>query len=400
MLSRWMLSCGVSIALSVAAQAQDAAPEAPAATEAPQASGSPDGSGNAAGQPAATAPEIAAPNPEFQKLYTEWVELMKTMRTLQLEYKSVEPDKRLAVETQFNQLRDQGDEMLVKLKAMSEEHYKADPEKHVDAGQFLATMGMYALNRDQYEEAARVFQLLIDNNYPNKGVYNYAGSVAFILGDLDSAAKYFLVADEAGQLTDDGKNYQLRLEEFKAAWEAEQAIREKEAQADDLPRVKLTTDKGDIVLELFENEAPNTVANFIHLVEKGYYNGTPFHRVLQNFMAQGGDPKGDGTGGPGYRIACEYVNPNFRKHFRGSLSMAKEEAPDTGGSQFFITFVPTSNLDGKHTVFGRVIEGLDVVTAIRRRDPSKPNPPTPDKIVTATVVRKRNHEYKPATLPE
>ena len=113
----------------------------------------------------------------------------------------------------------------------------------------------------------------------------------------------------------------------------------------------IKTNKGDIEVELFENEAPNTVANFITLVEKGFYNGLSFHRVLPNFMAQGGDPKGDGTGGPGYTIADECSGPNHRLHFRGSLSMAKEARPDTGGSQFFITFVPTSHLDGIHTVF-------------------------------------------------
>ncbi len=392
MLSRWMLGGALTFSLAGAAVAQDP-PAAP-----PTSSGATDSSA----QPAATQPTVptAAPDPEFQKRFDEWRGLMQQMRKLQLEYKSVEEPRRIEIEKEFNQFRDQGDEMVVKLKSMAETRYLADPQKHIDSAQFIATMGMYSLNRDQYEEALRMFQLLIDTNYPNKGIYNYAAIAAFILGDVETAEKYFPIADEAGALTDDGKNYQLRMEQYKADWEAEKAIREKEAQADDLPRVKLTTEEGDIVLELFENEAPNTVANFISLVEKGYYNGTPFHRVLEHFMAQGGDPKGDGSGGPGYRIACECVNPNFRKHFRGSLSMAKQDAVDTGGSQFFITFVPTTTLDGKHTVFGRVIEGMDVVGRIQRRDPEKANPPTPDKIVTATVVRKRPHEYKPTTLPE
>jgi cyclophilin family peptidyl-prolyl cis-trans isomerase len=157
--------------------------------------------------------------------------------------------------------------------------------------------------------------------------------------------------------------------------------------------VGLTTDKGDIVLELFENEAPNTVANFISLVEKKHYDGTPFHRVLQNFMAQGGDPTGTGRGGPGYHIPCECYRDDYRHHFRGSLSMA-HAGRDTGGSQFFITFRPTPNLDNRHTCFGRVIEGHDVLAKIQRRDPTGANPPEPDRIVKAEVLRKRNHAYK------
>ena len=129
----------------------------------------------------------------------------------------------------------------------------------------------------------------------------------------------------------------------------------------------IETDKGDIVLELFENDAPNTVANFVKLINKGYYNGLTFHRVIPNFMIQGGCPVGNGTGGPGYTIKCE-INP--KKHLTGTLSMA-HAGKDTGGSQFFITHSPQPHLDGVHTVFGHVIEGMDVVNAIRQGDVMK-----------------------------
>ncbi|NMG23056.1 peptidylprolyl isomerase, partial [Brasilonema bromeliae] len=157
-----------------------------------------------------------------------------------------------------------------------------------------------------------------------------------------------------------------------AVSQEERAIREKEAKADDLPRVKLSTTEGDMVVELYENEAPNTVANFVSLVEKGFYNGLTFHRVLEDFMAQGGDPTGTGSGGPGYNIPCECYQPNARKHFPATLSMA-HAGRDTGGSQFFITFVQTKHLDGKHTVFGRVIEGQEVLDKLQRIDPSSPS---------------------------
>jgi cyclophilin family peptidyl-prolyl cis-trans isomerase len=181
----------------------------------------------------------------------------------------------------------------------------------------------------------------------------------------------------------------------KKAWAEEKELRAAEAKADDLPRVKFTTNKGVIVMELYENEAPETVGNFISLVEKKYYDGLTFHRVLPNFMAQGGCPKGDGTGGPGYTIFCESTKPEHRNHFAGTLSMAKTAMKDTGGSQFFLTFRRTSHLDGMHTVFGRVIEGLDVVENIQRINPGRSGGVSPDKIVKAEVVRKRDHEYKP-----
>ena len=129
----------------------------------------------------------------------------------------------------------------------------------------------------------------------------------------------------------------------------------------------IETDKGNIVLELFENDAPNTVANFVKLINKGYYNGLKFHRVIPNFMIQGGCPVGNGTGGPGYTIKCE-INPH--KHLTGTLSMA-HAGKDTGGSQFFITHSPQPHLDGVHTVFGQVIEGMDVVNTIRQGDVMK-----------------------------
>jgi cyclophilin family peptidyl-prolyl cis-trans isomerase len=222
------------------------------------------------------------------------------------------------------------------------------------------------------------------------------------IGDFDAAEKYLGMANKDGyyrlkqpndEMADLGKRFLSNLENLKKSWDKEQRIRRAEAVADDLPRVLIKTNKGDIEVELFENEAPNTVANFIALVDKGFYNGLTFHRVLPGFMAQGGDPQGDGLGGPGYTIPDECNQPNHRLHFRGSLSMAKETRPDTGGSQFFITFAPTSHLDGIHTVFGRVIKGIDVLAKIQRRDPNATNPPDPDKIIEAKVLRKRPHEY-------
>ena len=126
------------------------------------------------------------------------------------------------------------------------------------------------------------------------------------------------------------------------------------------------TSRGEIVCELFAKDAPNTVNNFVFLAQDKFYDGTVFHRVIPDFMIQGGDPTGTGRGDPGYRFNDEFkVNPH--KHQVGSLSMANA-GPNTNGSQFFITHVATNWLDGKHTVFGRVLSGQDVVNAIQQGD--------------------------------
>lgn len=125
------------------------------------------------------------------------------------------------------------------------------------------------------------------------------------------------------------------------------------------------TDRGPIRIELAADKAPLTVANFVNLAKRGFYDGLNFHRVIADFMVQGGCPEGSGRGGPGYRFEDE-ANDGLR-HERGVLSMANA-GPNTNGSQFFITHVPCGWLDGKHTVFGKVVEGLDVVDAVRQGD--------------------------------
>ncbi len=133
------------------------------------------------------------------------------------------------------------------------------------------------------------------------------------------------------------------------------------------------TSKGSIRAKLFAKEAPVTVNNFVFLAHQGYFDGTTFHRVIKNFMVQGGDPTGTGTGGPGYRIKDEF-HPNLRHDRAGILSMANA-GPNTGGSQFFITHTATPWLDNRHAVFGEVVEGMDVVHAIRERDPQRDRQP-------------------------
>ncbi len=131
-------------------------------------------------------------------------------------------------------------------------------------------------------------------------------------------------------------------------------------------RVQIETTRGSVEVELYPQYAPKTVNNFVFLAREGFYDGVTFHRVINNFVIQGGDPTGTGTGGPGYRFEDEVKN-NPLKHETGVLSMANS-GPNTNGSQFFITHSPQPHLNGKHTVFGKVIKGMDVINAIRQGD--------------------------------
>ena len=135
----------------------------------------------------------------------------------------------------------------------------------------------------------------------------------------------------------------------------------------------LATEKGPVKIRLFAERAPETVNNFVFLARDGYFDGTTFHRVIENFMAQGGDPTGTGMGGPGYSIPDEF-HPDLRHDRPGILSMANA-GPNTGGSQFFITYVATPWLDDRHAVFGEVVEGMDAVYAIEERDPQRAREP-------------------------
>jgi cyclophilin family peptidyl-prolyl cis-trans isomerase len=141
------------------------------------------------------------------------------------------------------------------------------------------------------------------------------------------------------------------------------------------------TEHGDITIKLFADKAPVTVNNFVFLAREGFYNGTVFHRVIRNFMAQGGDPTGTGRGGPGYRFNDEKGALQGKHNGRGILSMANA-GPNTNGSQFFITHGPTPHLDGKHGVFGQVVAGEDVLMSIRITDDGYP----PSQLLSVEIV--------------
>ena len=162
-------------------------------------------------------------------------------------------------------------------------------------------------------------------------------------------------------------------------------------------------DKGEIKLELYPKKAPNTVNNFIHLVQEGFYDGLTFHRIVPGFVIQGGDPEGKGTGGPGYRIQGEFANNGFKKnnlkHTEGILSMARSSHPDSAGSQFFIMLGDAPSLDGDFAAFGKVIKGMYVVEEIASvKTDSKDFPKEPQVIEKATVELFGKEYPEPETI--
>lgn len=242
--------------------------------------------------------------------------------------------------------------------------------------------------------------------------------VALKLNKFDRANEYIKLGrlEINEELEDQDKGLLILAETFAQTFAEELKIREQEAQADDLPRVKIETVHGDIIVELFENEAPETVANFIYLVELKFFDGTYFHRVMHDFMAQGGGFTKRGPRECGWFIKDEVRQPNARRHFRGSLSMANMSKPNSGSNQFFITTIPTPLLDwngeeddpSAHTVFGRVISGMEFVDKLTKtiefdEEEMKDvliKESIPDEIIRMTVLRKRDHEYEPNRIME
>jgi len=354
-----------------------------------------------AAQPVERSAEQGTAAEEFSRVLGEFKGLLAEMGILKTEYREADAQRQAEINEIWRQLIEKGNVLEPQMISAAEKAYAEAPNKDKKVSGLLVDILVGDVEprglrpqTDNYERALRIGKLLVGNDCKASQVQSAAGIAAFAMGDFDAAEIFLREAKQQDTLSPLGGSYLEVVPQYKEIWAKEKETRAAEEKADDLPEVLLKTNKGDVKLLLLENEAPNSVANFISLVEKGYYDGLTFHRVLPGFMAQGGCPDGTGAGGPGYNIPCECYRPDYRRHFRGSLSMA-HAGRDTGGSQFFLTFLPTSHLNGRHTVFGRVIDGFDVLWKLQRRDPAAPNAPNPDRIIEAKVLRKRDHPYVP-----
>ena len=325
--------------------------------------------------PSTVFPSVKAQDdsPTLEQYQQQWTELSEKLSTL--EKKISTGDEADKAQTEYKKLAEQSEKIVAGIEASAKRALEAD---RTSSTAIRALMGLAVKAAEKNQDAKT---LAIGDYLIGKGIN----------------PKYFEIAAKIESLSIEQKEIFDEL-----------LIRQKEALANDLPRVELTTTKGTVVVELFENEAPGTVGNFVSLVEKGYYDDMLFHRVLEGFMAQTGGYKLDkdnqetGGEGPGYQLKCECYEPDFRKHFTGSLSMAKKpNQKDSGGSQLFITLQRTQFLDGEHTVFGRILSGGDVMELLERTHVEGRGGEVPiaevlkDKIVSAKVLRKRAHKYQP-----
>ena len=274
----------------------------------------------------------------------------------------------------------------------------------------LATGVMeFLYRRGEYSRTYRLAKDLVANNSENEYARVYLARSGVLTNDFSPAAaktfeknaKFF---EENDSVTDTEKLLFSNLERINILFAKELEIRELEKQADDLPRVKFMTTQGEFVIELFENEAPQTVANFISLVESGFYDDLYFHTVIQQTAAETGVAAGAGVfRDVGYTIYDEYDKPDARLHFSGSVSMVSEE-PNSGAARFFVSLAPLPNFNGKRTVFGRILTGMDTVYRINHTYRIEEGEQiqienfTPDKVKSAQVLRKRDHEYLPTKV--
>ncbi len=373
------------------------------------------------GPPSAHHPPVD-PSPqraEFEQIFDQWQPFLNELREVRKQYAVAGPDLRPKLEERYDEMVEKGHALEAQLIDAAVVACVKEPEENEDLANFLMSLTRELLVREEYEECLRMAQIVIDHRVGEHvgdfySIYYCAAIAAFAAGEFDIAERHLQLLDEK-QIRLQGKetmaqrnpmkevvrDCKANLPYYQEAWKREKELREEEKIAGNLPRVRLSTTKGDIEVELFENEAPNTVASFISLVEKGFYDGLTFHTVKPQFGAQTGCPNGDGSGHPGYTIRCECYQPNHRLHFRGSLSMFTA-GPNTGGSQFLVTFRPTRGRDGKNTVFGRVVRGMEVLARLERREPIPNIPkellPKPDKILRAEVLSKRNHPYEPKII--
>ncbi len=366
--------------------------------------------------PAAEPAEVSRQRADFQRIHQEWGAFVNELFELRKAYAAAPADERAKLERKYDEMVEKGRVMEERLIDAAVLACVKQPDENRDLAYFLSDMSVRLLMNEEYEDAFAVTSKLIENRLANFMIFYFSGVAAFAINRFDAAERHFEWLDDEerripGRDTMKQRNLlkqivaecRADLDYYQEIWPKEEALREKEKMENDLPRVRLETTKGDMVVELFENEAPNTVANFISLVEKGFYDGLPFFYVEQRMLAQTGCPEGNGSGGPGYSIRSECNRPDYRRHFRGSLTMAtRENDPNSAGSQFGILFRPIRALDGNQTCFGRVREGIDVLARLQRR---KPDPeidpellPEPDKIVGATVLRKRSHPYDPKII--
>lgn len=339
---------------------------------------------------------------DFQAKFSAYREVSSQIEQLQKDFeeaaKNQDQAKIKEIQAKAPVILKQAEAAFMNAVPVAVQLYSKTDGSNEELSQFMLMYANYLLTVDNYDAAYQLFASFLSKGMhkAHPEIFEMAGISAFGSNRFNAAKKCFNYATQTKTpLSQQAQMYRDSITNYyEKEWMLETQKEQQEAQANNLPEVLIRTTAGDMKVVLYENEAPNTVASFITLVEKGFYNGLTFHRVLPGFMAQGGCPKGDGTGDAGYKLPEEFSKPDARKHFRGSLAMARSQDPNSAGSQFYISFLPTQFLDGQYTVFGRVVEGLDTLSKIERVDPERMFPgQKKTQIIEMRVLRKRNHDY-------
>ncbi len=336
---------------------------------------------------------------------------LKTITGSSLSFQATGSEESEHWREQWQAAVDASKQEIAELTAAAMELFQRQDKPSHDVVDVALRQSLIHVDEGQLEKALAILKRA-NQISPTDQSQAFMANIQLQTNEFAEAAKYFDAHPDALKNSpDELKSLHASLNQLNKKFAREKQLRQQEAD-DDLPRVELITNVGKIVLELYENEAPDTVGNFIYLVEQGYYNGVIFHRVRANFMAQAGgfgvmrpDPNAQPRvlpRGVAYRIVDEHHSSKSRHHFRGSISMANQNVRNSGSSQFFLCLAPQPGLDGRHTVFGRVIEGLDAMSNLEitatEGENGKEEPiaeAVPSIIYSAKVIRKREHEYKP-----
>lgn len=340
---------------------------------------------------------------KFSNLARELAQNEQLLNKLMISMPVGFPEARRQQQLKIQQLKQRNQQIYRELTPAALESFENFPNTQPRINVYLTRRLSYLLSGKNWRQipfdpvaGMQLFNKMIDGGIEDPVVTLMGHRASFILSEMEQSRLLLIKAAEQG------RPEHAAMENLKRAykdWLREMRFRKMDAEKDDNPRIKIETEVGDMIVELFEDQAPNSVANFISLVEAGFYDGLTFYQSTATGVVISGSPTNDGLGGPGYKIKCECDLENARQHFTGTLSTFPARR-DEGGSRFLITKQPRPSFDGKSTAFGRVIEGLENLYKIQFIDRRRQNNPNflPTKITRMSVIRKRDHEYVPVKV--
>ena len=337
---------------------------------------------------------------ELKKHLSELREVLKQMREVIVDFNTNEiPSQDAAFEDKWLELEAKGKTIYEKFLLASLAEYKSGENDAPALKDMLRATLKQRVEQDFYGNLFDIGLALWESGQQDNELLGLICMAGYGEGRLEEVKEFLKSWSGTDEIPVAMVQVNEQIDEIVELWKEELEIRAQEESGEPLPRALIKTTRGNIEVVLYEDQAPETVANFISLAEQGFYENLLFHRVIQHFMAQGGCPNGDGSGGPGYRIYSEGDRPDARRFFRGTLGMAMTDEPNSAGSQFFITFLPTPHLNEGFTAFGRVTSGFDVLASLARINPEEKDeskaPVMPDEIREIVITQKRDHEYKP-----